>query len=281
MDFTSGQGEQRYEAFVRAAASSVVGLDFDGTLSPIVDDPEQAHIHPDARDVLVALAAEVRAVAVITGRPARQALDLGGLEEVGAAVGEAGSELYLFGQYGNERWSSSRRRIVSPRPPKGLATFERELPRLLRTHDAGEAFIEDKGLAVAVHTRRLPDPERAFEALLPALRELAGQHDLIVEPGRHVVEIRSSGMHKGVAVRTLADELDAGGFLFAGDDLGDVEAFEALGELQEAGLPTLRVCSASREQSALVPMSDVVVKGPEGVLQLLAQLTADAHDLRS
>ncbi|WP_300383504.1 trehalose-phosphatase [uncultured Nocardioides sp.] len=281
MDFTSGQGEQRYEAFVRAAASSVVGLDFDGTLSPIVDDPEQAHIHPDARDVLVALAAEVRAVAVITGRPARQALDLGGLEEVGAAVGEAGSELYLFGQYGNERWSSSRRRIVSPRPPKGLATFERELPRLLRSHDAGEAFIEDKGLAVAVHTRRLPDPERAFEALLPALRELAGQHDLIVEPGRHVVEIRSSGMHKGVAVRTLADELDAGGFLFAGDDLGDVEAFEALGELQEAGLPTLRVCSASREQSALVPMSDVVVKGPEGVLQLLAQLTADAHDLRS
>ncbi len=281
MDFTSGQGEQRYEAFVRAAASSVVGLDFDGTLSPIVDDPEQAHIHPDARDVLVALAAEVRAVAVITGRPARQALDLGGLEEVGAAVGEAGSELYLFGQYGNERWSSSRRRIVSPRPPKGLATFERELPRLLRSHDAGEAFIEDKGLAVAVHTRRLPDPERAFEALLPALRELAGQHDLIVEPGRHVVEIRSSGMHKGVAVRTLADELHAGGFLFAGDDLGDVEAFEALGELQETGLPTLRVCSASREQSALVPMSDVVVKGPEGVLQLLAQLTADARDLRS
>lgn len=281
MDFTSGQGEQRYEAFVRAASSSVVGLDFDGTLSPIVDDPEQAHIHPDARDVLVALAAEVRALAVITGRPARQALDLGGLEEVGAAVGAAGSELYLFGQYGNERWSSSRRRIVSPRPPKGLATFERELPRLLRSHDAGEAFIEDKGLAVAVHTRRLRDPQRAFEALLPALRELAGQHDLIVEPGRHVVEIRSSGMHKGVAVRALVEEMDAGGFLFAGDDLGDVEAFEALGELQETGLPTLRVCSASREQSALVPMSDVVVKGPDGVLQLLAQLTADARDLRS
>jgi trehalose 6-phosphate phosphatase len=281
MDFTSGQGEQRYEAFVRAAASSAVGLDFDGTLSPIVDDPEQAHIHPDARDVLVALAAEVRAVAVITGRPARQALDLGGLEEVGAAVGEAGSELYLFGQYGNERWSSSRRRIVSPRPPKGLATFERELPRLLRTHGAGEAFIEDKGLAVAVHTRRLPDPERSFEALLPSLRELAAAHDLVVEPGRHVVEIRSPGMHKGVAVRTLVEELDAGGFLFAGDDLGDVEAFEALGDLAEGGLPTLRVCSASHEESALVPMSDIVVKGPEGVLQLLAQLTADAHDLRS
>lgn len=276
MDFTSGQGEQRYEAFVRAAASSVVGLDFDGTLSPIVDDPEQAHIHPDARDVLVALAAEVRAVAVITGRPARQALDLGGLEEVGAAVGEAGSELYLFGQYGNERWSSSRRRIVSPRPPKGLATFERELPRLLRSHDAGEAFIEDKGLAVAVHTRRLPDPERAFEALLPALRELAGQHDLIVEPGRHVVEIRSSGMHKGVAVRTLADELDAGGFLFAGDDLGDLDAFDAVEELRSQGMPTLLVCSLSEEESALADRADVLVDGPDGVLELLRRLAGDA-----
>jgi trehalose 6-phosphate phosphatase len=130
-----------------------------------------------------------------------------------------------------------------------------------------------------VHTRRLPDPEGAFAALLPAIRELAEGHDLVVEPGRNVIEVRSAGMHKGLAVRTLVEELGAGAFVFAGDDLGDVEAFEALGELQESGVPTLRVCSASREESALLALSDVVVKGPEGVLQLLAQLTADARDL--
>ena len=39
MEFTSAEGEQRYAALVRAAATTVVGLDFDGTLSPIVDDP--------------------------------------------------------------------------------------------------------------------------------------------------------------------------------------------------------------------------------------------------
>lgn len=275
MDFTSPQGEQRYAAFVEVAPSGVVGLDFDGTLSPIVDDPGQAHIHPDARDVLVELAPRVRAIAVITGRPARQVLDLGGLEQVGEAVAAAGSELYVFGQYGNERWSSSRHRIVSPRPPQGLATFERELTGVLRRHDAGAAYVEDKGLAVAVHTRRLPDPDAAFAALLPVLRDLAATHDLVVEPGRHVIEVRSAGMHKGVAVRTLVEELGVGGFLFAGDDLGDVQAFEALGELQASGLPTLRVCSASHEESALVSMSDVVVKGPDGVLQLLTQLAAD------
>src|SRR4051794_1349743 len=281
MEFTSPEGERRYAELVRAAPGCVVGLDFDGTLSPIVDDPAEAHIHPDASDVLVELATQVAAVAVVTGRPARQVLALGGLEEVGNAIGDAGKELYVFGQYGNERWSSTRRRVVSPRPPAGLATFERELPRLLRGADASEAFVEEKGLAIAVHTRRLPDPPGAFERLLPLVRDLADRHDLIVEPGRNVVEIRSSGMHKGVVVDLLAEELEAGAFLFAGDDLGDVEAFEAVAALRDRGLPTLLVCSASDEQSALVALADVVVKGPEGVLDLLRQLTDDARALRA
>src|SRR3954470_19894485 len=179
MEFTSEEGEQKYAAVVRAAAETIVGLDFDGTLAPIVQDPAEAHIHPEAGDVLVALAEQVLAVAVVTGRPARQALDLGGLEQVGNAIGDAGKELYLFGQYGNERWSSTNRRVIGPRPPHGLATFIADLPRLLRRVGAGEAHVEEKGLAVAVHTRRLDDPDGAFDELLPALRELAQRHDLV------------------------------------------------------------------------------------------------------
>lgn len=281
MEFTSVEGEQKYATLVRAAAGSVVGLDFDGTLSPIVDDPDTAHIHDDAGEVLVALAAQVAAVAVITGRPARQALALGGLEAVGNAIGDAGKELLLFGQYGNERWSSTNRRVVSPRPPSGLATFERELPRALRRIDLGDAYVEDKGLAVAVHTRRLADPEDAFARLLPALRDLAARHDLVVEPGRSVIEIRSPGMNKGIVVDRLVEELGAEGFLFAGDDLGDLEAFEAVAALGKQGLPTLLVCSASSEESALRPHADVLVTGVDGVLDLLRQLTADAAALRA
>ena len=221
------------------------------------------------------------AVAVITGRPARQALDLGGLEAVGNAIGDAGKELYLFGQYGNERWSSTNRRVVSPRPPAGLATFERELTRLLRRLDAGDAYVEDKGLAVAVHTRRLADPEAAFERLLPALKELAAHHDLVVEPGRSVIEVRSPGMHKGLVVEGLVEELGAGGFVFAGDDLGDLEAFEAVAVLAKDDLPTLLVCSASDEQSALRPLADVVVAVPRECSTMLRQLAADARDLRA
>ncbi|MCX6400883.1 MAG: trehalose-phosphatase [Propionibacteriales bacterium] len=280
MKFRSVEGEQRYDALLRVAPRTVVGLDFDGTLSPIVDDPAQAHIHPDARDVLVELAEEVAAIAVITGRPARQALDLGGLEEVGDALQEAGKELFVFGQYGNERWSSGRRRILGARPPRGLATFERDLPRALRTAGAADAFVEDKGLAVAVHTRRLADPDGAFDRLLPPLRELARAHGLVLEPGRSVIEVRSPGSHKGLVVQRLAAVLDAEGFLFAGDDLGDVEAFEALDDLEKQGLAALRVCSASHEESALIGMSDVVVRGPAGVLDLLQTFARDARSRR-
>jgi trehalose 6-phosphate phosphatase len=275
--FTSPEAEQRYAALVATAASTAVGLDFDGTLAPIVDDPDQAHIHPDAPRVLSELAGVVRSIAVITGRPARKVLALGGLEEVGREIGDTGRELYVFGQYGYERWTSLDRRVVSPRPPRGLAGFLRDLPRALRDADAADAFVEDKGLAIAVHTRRLDDPVATFERLEPRLRDLAERHGLAVEPGRNVLEVRAPGMDKGVVVRSLAKDMDAGGFLFAGDDLGDVEAFDAVAELREQGLPTLLVCSASDEESALVELSDVVVHGPEGVLALLRRLTADAR----
>jgi trehalose 6-phosphate phosphatase len=276
VELTSTTARQRYHDLAANLSRTVVGLDFDGVLSPIVEDPAAAHIHPEAGEVLLALAQKARAVAVVTGRPARQALALGELDEVGNAIALNGSELYLFGQYGNERWSSTNRRIISPRPPHGLATFMRELPRLLRQADAADAHTEEKGLAVAVHTRQLADPQAARDRLVPVLEEAAARHDLMVEPGRAVVEVRASGMHKGQVVRTLVEELDAKGFLFAGDDLGDVEAFRAVAELQEAGLTTLLVCSASDEQSVLVPMADVVVPGPDGVLELLRRLTADA-----
>lgn len=271
----------RWDALVAVADRTVVGLDFDGTLAPIVDDPTRARIHPDAAEVLVELAPHVAGIAVVTGRPTRQALDLGGLEEVGDAVAAAGTELLVLGQYGNERWSSSARRIVSPRPPHGLASLLRELPGALRTAGAADAWVEEKGLAVAVHTRRLPDPAAAQERLTPALAELADRHGLVLEPGRHVVEVRGPGTDKGAAVRTLTDELGAAGWLFAGDDLGDVPAFDAVRALgadepEGRGLATWLVCSGSEEQDALVDLADEVVEGPIGVLGVLRRLAAGA-----
>src|SRR5262245_27627200 len=106
MRFQSPLAEKRYADLVDDAAQAVVGLDFDGVLAPIVPDPAMAHIHPSGPATLVALADRVKRVAVITGRPARQAVTLGSLDEVGSRIAERGHDLLVLGQYGNERWSA-------------------------------------------------------------------------------------------------------------------------------------------------------------------------------
>lgn len=272
MEFTSAAAREHYHAVREVLAGTVVGLDFDGTLSPVVDDPESARLHPAAPGALLELAEVVRAVAVITGRPARQAIAMGDLDALGNAMLDRGAELFVFGQYGNERWSATEQRIRSPRPPAGLATFERELPSVLRRAGAADAFVEEKGLAVAVHTRRMDDPEGALDRIREPLADLAERHHLTLEPGRNVIEVRSGDMHKGRAVRTFVAEQEATGVVFGGDDLGDIEAFEAVRDLRADGLPGLVVCSASTEQPDLVDLADVVVDGPAGVVEMLGLL---------
>ncbi len=278
MESLSPEARRRYDALVAVARSTVVGLDFDGTLSPIVADPTRAVIHPDGPAALAAVAARVRAVAVVTGRPARQVVELGRLDEVADAL-PPGARLLVRGQYGHEHWDSTTRRFTSPPVPEGLSAFGDELPGLLESAGAAEAYVEDKGLALAVHTRRLADPAEAFARLEPRLADAAERHGLGLEPGKLVLEVRAPGMHKGQALRDVVASTDAGGVLFAGDDRGDLEAFEAARALRAQGLPTLLVCSGSTEGDAervLAEVTDLVVPGPEGVLALLRALAADA-----
>jgi trehalose 6-phosphate phosphatase len=216
---------------------------------------------------------------VITGRPARQVVELGHLEALADALPD-GASLSVMGQYGHERWDSESRSFSSPEPPAGLQDFRDELPALLADQDASDALVEEKGLAIAVHTRQLPHAQETFERLRETLSAAAERHGLLLEPGRLVLEVRAAGMHKGLAVRTAVEEHDAGGVVFVGDDLGDIEAFEAVEDLRRGGLPALLVCSSSDEQEALAELADVVVPGPVGVVGLLSAFTADARASR-
>ncbi|GAB1328990.1 trehalose-phosphatase [Streptomyces sp. NPDC093260] len=250
---------------------AVIALDFDGTLAPIVPDPDQARAHPEAVPVLAALAPKVAAVAVVTGRPAGVAVRNGGF------AGVPGLEhLVVLGHYGAERWDAATGTVTAPAPHPGVAAVRAELPGFLDRIGAWQGtWTEEKGRSLAVHTRRAEDPQAAYDLLREPLAELAARHGLIVEPGRMVLELRPPGMDKGVALSDYVRARGAASVLYAGDDLGDLPAFAAVEKLRADGVPGLLVCSGSSEVTELSERADLVVPGPAGVVELLRNL-ADA-----
>jgi trehalose 6-phosphate phosphatase len=257
-------GAEGLSAIKARPGKTLAAFDFDGTLAPIVDDPDDARAQDGAAAALAELARHVGKVAIITGRPAAVAVDYGGLSGIEGLV--------VLGQYGRERWENDV--LEAPEPPPGVEEARRKLPRLLETAPEGVA-IEDKGHALAVHTRRAAEPEVALERLRSIVAALAERTGLVVEPGRFVLELRPPGMDKGAALRALAAELGSAAILYAGDDLGDLAAFDAVEALREEGVPGVKVCSGSTEVTALAERADIVVDGPRGVVRLLDSLTGD------
>jgi trehalose 6-phosphate phosphatase len=265
---TTAEGKEGLAALLAEPGRAVIALDFDGTLAPIVPDPDSARAHPAAVPALARLGPRVGSIAVVTGRPAGVAVRYGGF------AGVPGLErLVVLGHYGAERWDAASGEVHAPAPHPGVDAVRAELPGFLDRIGAWRGtWIEDKGRAVAVHTRRTEDPQAAFEALREPVAELAAQHGLIVEPGRAVLELRPPGMDKGVALNDYLREVRAGPVLYAGDDLGDLAAFGAVEKRRAAGLPGLLVCSGNEEVAELAARADLVVDGPAGVVALLDAL---------
>jgi len=259
----TAEGRAGLEAILSDPAAALIAMDFDGTLSPIVADPRNARAHPAAVAALRELAGLVGTVAVITGRPAGEAVELGGFGRIPGLI--------VLGHYGWERWQDGA--LAAPPPPPGVAAARARLPELLAETGAPEGTrIEDKGSALAVHTRRTADPAAALAALAEPLADLAAATGLMLEPGRLVIELRPPGMDKGSALTALAAERKSGAILSAGDDLGDLPAFGAVRALRAAGHPGLTVCSASGEVSELAAEADLVAAGPDEVAALLRSL---------
>ncbi|MFE9853895.1 trehalose-phosphatase [Streptomyces sp. NPDC005780] len=264
-------GQEGLAALLARPDRAVIALDFDGTLADIVPDPEQARAHPGAVEALAALAPKVASIAVITGRPAGVAVRYGGF------AGVAGLDrLVVLGHYGAERWDAVSGTVHAPAPHPGVAAVRAELPGVLDRFDSWHGtWIEEKGQALAVHTRRAADPQAAFDALRGPLGELAARHGLIVEPGRLVLELRPSGMDKGVALTQYVHETGAGSVLYAGDDLGDLAAYAAVDKLRTEGpegTPGLLICSGSAEVPELAERADLALPGPGAVVAFLSAL---------
>jgi trehalose 6-phosphate phosphatase len=247
-------------------STAAVLVDFDGSVAAIVDDPAAAAALPEARAALGALAERLALVGVVSGRPVEflaRALDL--------------PALTLVGQYGLER-SVDGRVVVDPRaepwlPAVAAAAAEAAgaLPGLL---------IERKaGVAVTVHWRTAPAREAEAIAVTEGIAE---RHGLAIHPTRMARELRPPvPVDKGTAVESLLDGCRAA--CFAGDDRGDLHAFDALDRLRERGALETAVKIAVRSAEVpreLLERADLGVDGPPGLVDVLESLLSALDERR-
>jgi len=261
----TAEGQAGLDALLARPERALIGTDFDGTLAPIVADPGAARALPAAVPVLASLARAVGTLAVITGRPAADAVAFGGLDAVPGLI--------VLGHYGGQRWQDGE--LTGPESPPAVQAARQALPGVLSQAGApAGTWVEDKGHALAVHTRRAAAPEPALRLLRGPLEDLAARLGLAAEPGRMVIELRAPGVDKGTALTALVTERAADAVLFCGDDLGDLPAFAAVRALRADGIPGCAVASASAESPQVAAEADLVVDGPEGIVALLAAIAA-------
>lgn len=260
------------EALQQDPSRVLLALDFDGTLAPMVPNPEDSRMHRGSAAALEALGERVGKIAIITGRGADKVRQLGELDNR-PGFGNA----TVLGQYGVERWDAATGHTRIPEAPPSVTAAQRDLVRMLADlassgKPVAGVHLEDKGRAIGVHTRRADDPDGAMLAVDEPVRAIAEKHGLQFEPGRSVLELRSSTNTKGDALREIGSEFRPSAVAFLGDDLGDVPAFELLVQLRENGLVCCAVVSASEEQPSLTALADVICDGPDGIADWLSSL---------
>jgi trehalose 6-phosphate phosphatase len=258
--------ESAAATLVERAGEVALCLDFDGTLSPVVDDPQAARPLHGVVAQLEPLVNRLAAVAIISGRPAPYLA-----EHVGV-----GGVRYL-GLYGLQEVHEGRVR-VDPRLEAArpvVAAAEAALRDSPAVRDSG-AWLEDKVYSVAVHTRRIPDRDLWTDAIDRTAREIADGKGLELIPGKMVWELRPAVRgDKGDGVRRVVAESGARTVVVVGDDLGDLPAFAAVSELTTEGHEGVRVAVRSEEAPAeLLSGADLVLEGPGGVLEFLRMLAA-------
>jgi trehalose 6-phosphate phosphatase len=256
-EWSGGSLPEAVAPFVAEPSQAGIFVDYDGTLSEIVDDPAHARPRPGAAEALDALARRFARVAVLSGRP------------VDFLATWFGPEVMLSGLYGLETIVHGLR---LDHPLGGVwreVVDDVALQSLSRGPDGMR--VEAKGLSLTLHYRGRPEREPEVRAWA---EQQAARSGLELRAARASFELHPPiAVDKGSSLVELADDLDA--VCFIGDDVGDLPAFDALDTLTGRGVHAVRVGVRSAEMSAeLLARADVVVDGPAGVLELLQAVLA-------
>jgi trehalose 6-phosphate phosphatase len=205
------------------SAGDSLFLDFDGTLVALVDRPDAVTADGELRDLLLRLNDRLKGrLAVISGRS---------IAQLEGMLGPVAQAIALSGSHGSELRAGAVR--VQPERPAALDRAAERLGAFAERH-AG-TLLETKSYGVALHYRMRPEAEAAATALA---EDVARELDLELQGGKMMVELRTPGADKGVAVRRLMDAAPMRGTrpLFVGDDRTDEHGFGAAAALGGAGI---------------------------------------------
>jgi alpha,alpha-trehalase len=236
-------------------------LDYDGTLTPIVDDPAKAKLDEKTRKVLQRISKHMF-VAVISGRGLEDVRKMVGIDELSYA-GSHGFEMSCGIGYFDE--DDKKQQYLST-----LAKAEQELGRA--TRDLQGVRIERKPYAIAIHYRGagekvIPEVESRVDNLVEKFSELKKSS------GKKIFELRPDvDWDKGKALRAMLGQFHVDSSritpLYIGDDTTDEDAFRSLGD---SGIGVL-VSDEPRQTSARY-----ILRDPSEVTAFLEKLAVLAE----
>jgi trehalose 6-phosphate phosphatase len=212
------EGQKMLEAFCYADA--LFSFDFDGTLSPIVNSPDEAKVSLKTEDYLRSLS-EHAPIVVISGRSRPDLLERLPLQ-VDFAIGNHGLEGLPS--------STGSLEIAADMTRQWLDKLKPALSRV------SGVVIENKSFSLAIHYRQATDKRKIKLKLLELASSLLPAPRIML--GKYVVNLVASGApHKGVALLELMLRTGKRSAIYVGDDENDEDVFR----LGEESLLTIRV----------------------------------------
>jgi trehalose 6-phosphate phosphatase len=220
------QATPQAQAFAASLAGFAAGdriliaLDFDGTLSPLVDNPGGARVLPRAASAIRAL--EVLPdtwVAYVSGRPLESLISVTEADDAALLIGSHGVELRLAGGIVDVELDADE--------ASRLADLDAALERLVAA--TPNATLERKPAGLGLHSRLMdPGDVPAFHAAARVAADEVG--GFTARDGKDILEFAVRNATKGDSVDLLRERVDATAVLFAGDDVTDEDAFAVMRE---------------------------------------------------
>ncbi len=200
---------------------TVFFLDYDGTLTPIVDKPELAVISEEMRRTVARLA-KVHTVAIVSGRMREDVENRAGIKDI-----------FYAGSHGMDI-AGPGLSLLEPRVKEAAGLISKVSARLSKDLEGIEGIlVERKKISVAVHYRLLKDEGR-LPGIEARVRQIVDEHKALrLMHGKKVLEVLPDiPWDKGQAVRWIMDALkvswEASCVVYIGDDVTDEDAFRTL-----------------------------------------------------